>query len=112
MIAMKRHLLSCAFAGLAAGVFLSVSDPCFASSARSFFAPRYEGQPLAFCLDGRKDCGKPAATIWCQSNGYDDALNYARKPVGVDEDLRFADTGDLCSPADCIGFRQIKCVRF
>jgi hypothetical protein len=81
-----------------------------AGSARNFFAPLYDGQPVAFCLEGNRNCGKAAANIWCKSKGFDEALSYARKSLSSEMELRFVDTGNLCSTTECIGFSQIKCM--
>ena len=91
---------------------LSLAAPAqAASSARNYFSPGYLGQPVAFCLDGNRDCGRPAAATWCQANGYDDALSFARRTSVGSGQLRYADTGNLCEAGSCIGFSQIKCVR-
>jgi hypothetical protein len=82
-----------------------------ATSARKFFAPDYLGQPVAFCLEGAKGCGKPAATIWCRRNGYDMALSYSRRTPVAGDELRFIDTGNICTASNCISFRQIRCVK-
>ena len=81
-----------------------------AGSTRSFFAPLYDGQPVAFCLEGRGKCGRAAATIWCQIKGYDEVLSYARRTLSSEMELRFVDSGNMCSSTDCIGFSQIKCM--
>lgn len=93
---------------LATAVFSPVNA---ATSARKFFAPDYLGQPVAFCLEGAKGCGKPAATIWCQRNGYDMALSYSRRKPAAGDEQRFIDTGNICSAGNCISFRQIRCVK-
>lgn len=90
---------------------IAASQAANAATARNFFSPGYLGQPLAFCLDGQKECGKPAATAWCQTNGYDEALSFARRDMTGGEQPRFADTGNLCTGGQCIGFRQIKCFK-
>jgi hypothetical protein len=95
----------------AAVVLLPMTTPAVAASARNYFFPDYLGQPLAFCLDGNRDCGRPAATAWCKANGYDDALSFARQATPATEQLRYADSGKLCTAGKCIGFRQIKCIR-
>ena len=102
-----------ALAGIAIlPLVLSLAAPAQAgASARNFFSPGYLGQPVAFCLEGNRDCGRPAAATWCQANGYDDALSFARRTSVGDGQLRFADTGNLCEAGHCIGFSQIKCIR-
>jgi hypothetical protein len=82
-----------------------------AATARNFFSPGYLGQPLAFCLDGQKLCGKAAATAWCQTNGYDKPSALPAAPWPMANRPRFADTGNLCTGGSCIGFRQIRCFK-
>lgn len=82
-----------------------------AASARMFSSPDYLGQPVAFCLEGDRGCGKPAATVWCQRNGYETALSYARRSPAAGTELRFADTGNICTSGNCITFSQIRCLR-
>lgn len=81
------------------------------TSARKFSSPDYLGQPVAFCLDGERGCGKPAATVWCQRNGYQTALSYARRSPAAGTELRFADTGNICTSSNCITFSQIRCLK-
>ncbi len=95
----------------AAALVLSMAAPAVAASTRSYFSPDYLGQPLAFCLEGNRECGRAAATAWCKANGYDDAMSFARRTNTGSDQLRHADTGNLCASEKCMGFRQIKCIR-
>ena len=95
----------------AAALVLSMAAPAIAASTRSYFSPDYLGQPLAFCLEGNRECGRAAATAWCKANGYDDAISFARRTISDADQLRLADTGNLCTSERCIGFRQIRCFR-
>lgn len=81
------------------------------TSARKFSSPDYLGQPVAFCLDGDRGCGKPAATVWCQRNGYETALSFARRSPAAGTELRFVDTGNICTSGNCITFSQIRCLK-
>jgi hypothetical protein len=92
-------------------VLLAVNPANAAPSARNFFSPDYLGQPVAFCLENNQTCGKSAATAWCQHNGYDEALSYARRTLAPNAELKFADTGNSCSGSDCLTFSQIKCMK-
>jgi len=98
---------------IASGTLASamLSPASAATSARKFFAPDYLGQPVAFCLEGAGGCGKPAATFWCRRNGYDMALSYSRRTPVAGDELRFIDTGNICTTGTCISFRQIRCVK-
>ena len=88
-----------------------MAAPAGAASARNYFYPDYLGQPLAFCLDGNRDCGRAAATAWCKAIGYDEAISFARRTNTGTDQFRHADTGNLCTSGKCMGFRQIKCIR-
>ncbi len=105
----KRMRLACAGLALAMSAFLAATQA--QAQARNFFSPGYLGQPVAFCLEGNQECGKPAATAWCRTNGYEQALSFARRTGTEGEQLRFADSGNLCTGSNCIGFRQIKCFK-
>lgn len=102
----------CTFGVVGVLVLVNVIGVAQATSTRNFFAPRYLGQPVAFCLDGNKECGKPTASNWCRVEGYDEALSHARRASEAGEGLRFVDTDNLCDLQDCLGFRQIKCVKW
>jgi hypothetical protein len=95
---------------LTAALLTASAGPVEAASARNFFSPVYDGQPVAFCLEASGKCGRAAANIWCRSKGFDKALSYARRPLPAGLELRFVDTGNLCSTTECIGFSQIKCM--
>ncbi len=92
-------------------VMNALSPADAATSARKFYSPNYLGQPVAFCLEGERGCGKPAATVWCQRNGYETALSYARRSPAAGTELRFVDTGNICTAGKCITFSQIRCLR-
>ena len=98
-------------AGLTVLIFVNMIGAAEATSTRNFFSPQYLGQPVAFCLDGNKGCGKPAASAWCKVHGYDEALSFARRKVEASNELRFIDSGGLCNSQECIGFGQIRCLR-
>ncbi len=108
---MANRSVHCTIAGLTALIFGNMIGAAEATSTRNFFAPQYLGQSVAFCLDGNKGCGKPAASEWCKVHGYDEALSFARRKMEAGNELRFIDSGVLCNSQDCIGFGQIRCLR-
>jgi hypothetical protein len=77
--------------------------PCTATTAeaanRTFFAPKLDGQPVAFCLTASGGCGKAAADNFCRKSGFDTALTFARRQV-------MSDGGE-----EPTGFTQIKCYK-
>ena len=111
MLESRLHRTRLACAGFALFIAATVPAASASAQARNFFSPGYLGQPVAFCLDGNQECGKPAATAWCRTNGYEEALSFARRTGTEGEQLRFADSGNLCTGGDCIGFRQIRCFK-
>jgi hypothetical protein len=111
MLFARSGIPGLACAGFVLFIAAAVSTGPADAQARNFFSPGYLGQPVAFCLDGNLECGKPAATAWCRTNGYEEALSFARRTGTVGEQLRFADSGNLCTGDNCIGFRQIRCFK-
>jgi hypothetical protein len=75
------------------------SRPAFKVNAatRNYVSPRLAGKPVAFCLSGGSQCGKPAADAFCRSDGFEKAVTFQRDGVQLD-------------PAK-LRFRQIKCWR-
>jgi hypothetical protein len=67
------------------------------------------GLPLDWCLDWGKNCGKPAADLFCRYRGYRSATHFA-----VAEDIggtKLLKTGELCRNPSCDGFSYIVCER-
>jgi hypothetical protein len=95
-----------------AATTVSAIGPSHAST-RNFFTPTVGGDRLSFCVTNQQTCGKPIADAWCRAVGFEEALNYQRdqrinaQPIVA----RYADTGGICTGADCKSFRQIKCWR-
>ena len=105
---------NCTIALIAVAATLAMSTFSAANatnSARKFFSPDYLGQPVAFCLEGARGCGRPAATVWCRLNGYEKAISFARRSPAAGAELRFVDTGNICTAGDCITFSQIQCAK-
>lgn len=67
------------------------------AGSRTFFSPKLDGQPVAFCLTSTGGCGKAAADNFCRNSGFDAALTFARRQV-------MSDGGE-----EPTGFTQIKC---
>ena len=66
---------------VALGILLLAASPGEAS-VRDYFAPAVEGTRLDACLNGRKDCGKPAADAFCVKEGYTGAIVFQREAAG------------------------------
>ncbi len=78
-----------------------------------FAPPTLHGVLLDWCAHFGKDCGKPAADLFCREQHFDEATTFS-----IDQNagqrgiptLVFGD-GSLCQGAQCSGFRQITCAR-
>ncbi len=78
-----------------------------------FRFPKIKGLRVDWCRNWGKNCGKPAADLFCLEQGFASARKFA-----IDEDtgkqgiptLVFGD-GRICAAAACNGFRQITCTR-
>lgn len=74
--------------------------------SRVFANPRVGGLPLDWCLNFGTGCGAPAANAYCQSKGYNGAVNYAQRPYV--SFTRTVGTGQTCRN-NCDSFRWIRC---
>lgn len=65
------------------------------------------GLPLDWCLDWGKNCGKPAADLFCRHRGYRTAVGFG-KAAGAGP-TKLLKTGELCRNPSCDGFSYIVC---
>ncbi len=80
---------------------------------QTFVAPSVRGVRLDWCAHFGRDCGKPAADLFCREMQFDQATNFAIEPnVGARgvPTLVFGD-GALCQAPQCSGFRSITCAK-
>jgi hypothetical protein len=81
-----------------------------AGETQTFRFPLLQGYRLNHCLTGRKDCGGPAASKWCEARGYTRAITWE-----IDENIGSLfptlAIGDLqlCANFVCDGFKEITC---
>ena len=77
-----------------------------------FASPMMRGYALNFCKHENRDCGKPAADLFCQELGFDQAGAFTPDPRagarGV-VSLIFGD-GKLCEGTSCEAFAAITCM--
>ena len=77
------------------------------ASVRNFFAPAVEGSRIDSCLNGQKDCGKPAADAFCVKEGFTESILFQREAVSSTRQLG---SDAMCEGDSCMSFRRIKCV--
>jgi hypothetical protein len=80
---------------------------------RTFIAPAVNGVRLDWCKHFGRDCGQPAADLYCQQQGFDKATQFAIEPnIGTRgiATIVFGD-GRQCQGPVCNGFRSITCMK-
>ena len=83
------------------------------TQTQMFAPPTLHGVLLDWCAHFGRDCGKPAADLFCREQHFDQATcfsidqNAGQRGIPT---LVFGD-GSLCQGAQCSGFRQITCAR-
>jgi hypothetical protein len=77
------------------------------ASVRNFFAPVVDGSRIDSCLNGQKDCGKPAADAFCVKEGFTESILFQREAASSTRQLGSA---AMCEGEACMSFRRIKCV--
>lgn len=85
--------------------------PAPIAGSKTFEYPVYEIYRLNFCLRWDADCGEPAATAWCRTQGFAKARAWK-----VDQDIGslfptivLADKR-VCADLPCDGFTEITCI--
>ena len=94
------------------GIVLAIPFAMRAEAATQTFPnPSARGVRLDWCAHWGRDCGKPAADLFCKDAGFDGAARFTEDPnIGARgiKTLVFGD-GRLCTGAQCSGFRVITC---
>jgi hypothetical protein len=76
----------------------------------SFSKPKYKGKRLDWCVNWSVGCGQDAATAWCKTQGYANAIAFKMAPdIGLTKPTRLIGTGAVCDQAFCDGFKFITC---
>ena len=90
--------------------FASVT--CFKADPveQTFNKPKVNGKRLDLCVNWGVDCGAPAATAFCQAQGWNTATAYVvAEDIGASTPTRLIGTGAVCDQAYCDGFKSITC---
>ncbi|WP_419909494.1 hypothetical protein [Hoeflea sp.] len=75
--------------------------------------PKVKNVRLDWCRNWGKNCGAPAADLFCQENGFARAGGFTRDETTGKKGIPSVVFGDgrLCNADYCNGFKQIVCVR-
>ncbi|HKO09237.1 MAG TPA: TIR domain-containing protein [Alphaproteobacteria bacterium] len=76
-------------------------------ATRHFDNPLVEGVALDFCRTWARDCGKPAADAFCQSQGFAAAIDFTRQPHAPP--TRVIGSGQVCNGANCARIDAVTC---
>lgn len=75
-----------------------------------YMKPKVNGKRLDLCINWGVDCGAPAATAFCQSQGWTTATDYVvANDIGATSPTRLIGTGAICDQNFCDGFKSITC---
>lgn len=77
----------------------------------TFFNPQSGGAPLDNCINFGRNCGQPAADLFCQARGFRGSVGFIIG-AGIPQTFVPGD-GILCiaPPSGCGPFTQISCIR-
>ena len=81
------------------------------AQTQTFNAPSIQNVRLDWCAHFGRDCGQPAADLFCREMQFDRATRFVAEPnIGARgiPTLVFGD-GALCQAPNCTGFRSITC---
>ncbi len=76
-------------------------------ATRHFDNPLVEGVALDFCRSWARECGKPAADAFCQSQGFAAAIDFTRQPHAPP--TRVIGSGQVCNGANCARIAAVTC---
>ena len=88
---------------------------CFSSSiaeaeTKTFENPTFGGDRLDWCVNWGEGCGGPAATAWCKTVGFDEAIDSKQAlDIGASTPTRLIATREICDQSYCDGFTSITC---
>jgi hypothetical protein len=70
----------------------------------------FNGYRLDYCAVWGGDCGEPAATLFCQQNGWSYASDFVMaNDIGGSQWTRVITTGAVCDQGYCDGFQSVTC---
>ena len=82
------------------------------AETQRFNNPSVKGYRLDYCKHWGRDCGKPAADLWCVDQGFQSAEAFEILPgIGSQTPTVVFGDGSVCNTADCSGFKYIDCFK-
>jgi hypothetical protein len=97
---------------IAAVVALCFSFRLAEAETKTFDNPLFGGDRLDWCVNWGEGCGVPAATAWCKSVGFDEAIGSKQAPdIGALTPTRLIATREICDQSYCDGFSSITCAK-
>ena len=83
------------------------------AETRSFNSPTVKGVRLDWCKHWARECGKPAADLYCREQGYQTAASFAIDHNVGSRGISTVVFGDgrICKAPTCSAFRTITCER-
>jgi hypothetical protein len=76
-----------------------------------FPQPTIDGSRLDLCREWGSNCGEPAATAFCQAQGYEAVADWGSDPdIGAQYPTQVIGTGEICDQSFCDGFTHIACM--
>ena len=77
-----------------------------------FSKPVIDSYRVDWCRDWASNCGEPAATAFCQAQGYTRADTWSlAEDIGTQHPTKVISTGQICAASLCDGIEQIQCSR-
>lgn len=74
-----------------------------------FKNPMVNGYYLDYCREWSNNCGLPAASAYCQANGYTHAINY--KLVHNNQITQVISSGEICDGEFCDRISEVTCTK-
>jgi hypothetical protein len=104
-----RRLVVFVLSGLVASANLAASAVSAKAETKTFFVENQpDGYGIDQCLATGAMCGKPMASLYCQSRQYGEVVSFRK--AGPEEMSK--DTGEAaCSAGGCVNFVAIECQR-
>ncbi|MEM9105415.1 MAG: hypothetical protein AAGC96_07140 [Pseudomonadota bacterium] len=92
---------------------LAANSAVAQQTSQTFSSPSINGVRVDWCKFYGRQCGEPAATLFCQQRGFARAAQFSIDPGIGRSGVPTVVTGDgrLCREAICSGFQAITCVR-